>query len=271
VSLPQYLEWLRLSAGSGLLPSALKQNMEWVAYFSVPLVLAWWMRPIDASPAAANNGRTTLAVIVGMCGVAIAAAKPGAGAYHLMPFLPAIMWVLPRQLDTAGRSRWVTVVVPQAALVFVFAGAVIALLEQVQLAAVMQQRSSIADVEDLQGFLSTHDGVTQVGYGQRESLSFARPTAVFATGLYLIDQPAVREHQLAGLEVPEATIESLRQCRVNYWLIPKNEEPFSGVNSYDAVFLRPLYPERFRATFRAMHARVAQTRYFDVWQCRPTR
>ena len=108
-----------------------------------------------------------------------------------------------------------------------------------------------------------------MGYGLTESLSFERPALVFRTGRYFLDQPAIREQQLQGIAIPNATLAALASCRITFWLIPKGEAPFSDRNSYSGRYLEPLYPPAFRQAFLAAHRRVEQTRYFDVWRCQP--
>ena len=114
-----------------------------------------------------------------------------------------------------------------------------------------------------------HPGTVEMGYGSTEALAFVRPVLVFRSNAYLLDQPAVREHRLAGVHIPAATFDALRGCRVRYWLIPKGEEPFSGRNAYDAVLLRPLFPDEFRRAFAETYQLTSTTNYYDAWECKP--
>ena len=89
-----------------------------------------------------------------------------------------------------------------------------------------------------------------------------------ALGLYLIDAPAVQEHQLSRLPFPQATIDAIRQCRADVWLVPRGAEPFVGPNRYPAVDLASLFPDAFRTAFHAAYVADGHTDYFDVWRCR---
>jgi len=108
-----------------------------------------------------------------------------------------------------------------------------------------------------------------MGYGRDDRPTLVRPIVVFRSGTYLLDAPAVQEHQLSGIEIPPATIAALRACAVDYWLIPQGEEPFTGPNKYPAILLKPLFPESFRQAFFESYERDGRTQYYDVWQCRP--
>jgi hypothetical protein len=152
-------------------------------------------------------------------------------------------------------------------MAFLLVTVLVALAQQAQFIRTIRDRAALREVDDITAFADTHQGVVEMGYGGTEALSFARPVLVFRNDSYLLDQPAIREHQLAGVEVPRATIDALSSCRVSYWLIPKGEAPFSAVNSYAAVLLRPLYPPAFRAAIEATYNRAGSTRYYDVWQC----
>jgi hypothetical protein len=266
VSLNNYMTWVRLSGHTGLLLSTLRQNIEWAAFLCMPLLLARFVRSEPSCDEALGRALPAT-LLTGISGVIVAAAKPGAGAYHLLPFIPTIMYLLGRRA-AAWRFEITDRFAPKAVVAYVLVLLLLGTAQQAQLITTMRSRRSVHDAEDLVRFLSTHPGTVEMGYGRTEELSLLRPMLTFRNDSYLIDQPAVREHQLQGVEVPHTTIEAVAQCHVNYWLVPKGEAPFSGVNSYAAVFLRPLYPAQLRDAFAATHVLVGRTEYYDVWQCR---
>jgi hypothetical protein len=149
--------------------------------------------------------------------------------------------------------------------------AALALAQQTQFVTAVSRRAQVHDLDEVRRVGETHVGVVEMGYGSIESASFERPMLVFRNNSYFLDQPAIREHQLQGFDIPAATVQALARCRVDFWLIPKDEEPFSGVNSYPAVLLRPLYTEDFRLTFMRTHRLIESTTHFDVWQCTANR
>jgi hypothetical protein len=135
----------------------------------------------------------------------------------------------------------------------------------------MQGRRMLQEIRDIETFVAEHPGVVEMGYGVDDPMTFERPVLVFRNNAYLLDAPAVGEHQLAGLGIPPATLDALRQCRVNYWLVPKGEAPFTSLNMYPAVFLQPVFPDEFRRVFHQTHTLIATTEYFDAWQCHQVR
>src|SRR5262249_24481100 len=139
--------------------------------------------------------------------------------------------------------------------------------QQLQFVKTMADRRLLRESADISQFAESHQGTVAMGYGSSESLSLERPLLVFRSNGYLLDQPAIREHQLQGIELSRATIRAIAECRVNYWLIPRGEAPFSGRNSYAALLLRPLYPEEVRRVFEQAYSIVGSTTYYDIWQC----
>lgn len=272
VSLANYFHWFRLSANTGLLLSTLKQNVEWALYFCVPLLLAHFALPEGVrTDRERAPGRVTAALVAGMALLAIAAAKPGAGPYHLMAFLPTIAYLTAWQSaggDGPGHGDWF---VPRAAAAFVAAAIVVATLAQATFLSTMIDRRTRDEAGDVERFARAHGSSIAMGYGTSEAATLARPLLVFRNNAYLIDQPAVREFQLEGLELPAATLDAIAACRIEYWLIPRGEAPFSGRNVYTAAFLRPLYSDDFRARFLATYSKTSATEYFDVWQCAAAR
>jgi hypothetical protein len=208
---------------------------------------------------------TTLAA--SMAALAITAAKPGAGPYHFMPFLPTIAYLVAWRTSAFDARGTVEPLVPRLVIAFVTAAVVVALVQQVTFVATMIERRTRDEAADIEPFARAHQGAIAMGYGATEAFSLARPLLVFRNGSYLIDQPAIREHQLEGVELPAATLDALARCRIKYWLIPKGEPPFVGRNAYAAVFFRPIFPDAFRDTFHAAYAKTGSTEYYDVWEC----
>jgi hypothetical protein len=99
-------------------------------------------------------------------------------------------------------------------------------------------------------------------------MTFARTLTVFATGNYLLDVPAVQEHQLSGMEVPPSTYEAIRSCDVATWLIPKAGNPFDIRNDYPTTGYKQIFSTEFIAAFDAAYQRDGSTEYYDVWRCR---
>jgi len=267
VSWPQYLGWLRLSGSTGLLLSTLRQNLEWAGYLCLPLALSYYAVPRSVRPRSPSWRNVLAALGVGVTGVVIAAAKPGAGPYHLIPFLPIVVFIVAWHLAELSPRAMVDRHVAPAGLAFVMTAVLIAEAQEAQFVTTMRERNRLKESDDIVQFVDSHSGTVAMGYGATESLSLERPVLVFRYGSYLLDQPAIREHQLQGLELPPATTRAIAECQVNYWLIPRGEAPFSGRNGYAAVLLQPLYPEDFRKVFERTHSIVEATRYYDVWQC----
>lgn len=260
-SVSGYLSWIDLSRRTGLQLALVRRNAEWALFLTIAIMIA--------RVAAGPRARVTpveWALAIGTCGVVIAASKPGAGPYHLMPLVPIVAYC------TAVRLGRAPLAMPRvhscAACACITVLLVVAAAQQVQFVSTMIERRAIDDVGDVERFLAAHDGRVEMAYGRTERLSHARPLLAFRNRATLIDQPAVREHQLQGIAVPPATTSAIAGCVAAWWLVPKGEEPFSGVNGYPAVLLLPLYPEDMRRAFSAAHVLVGQTEYFDVWRCR---
>ena len=265
VSLNNYLGWVRLSGQTGLLLSLLRQNLEWAAFLTLPILLARLLsgRHVDRE---SDHREIRGALGLGLTLVVIAASKPGAGPYHLIPFVPVVVYLVAESVQR--RPLQVTgSLTAQAAVAYVIVLGVLGMAQSAQLVRTMGPRRALHEVDDIRRFLATHTGRVDMAYGQTEALSLERPELTFRSNSYLIDQPAIREYQLEGLALPPQTIEAVRHCRVNYWLVPKGERPFSGINSYAAVFVKPLYPAALQEAFTASHRLAEQTEYYDVWKC----
>jgi hypothetical protein len=270
VSFSNYVSWFRLSANNGLLWPLFTRNVEWAAWFLLPLILTAVATRTSLRSTDAEWRPAVWAMLTAMGLVVIAGSKPGAGPYHLLPLLPVMAFLIAQRIGQEALGAGIPVVRLTLVSIVVVAAA-IALVQQVQFVTTMQGRRMLQEIRDIETFVAEHPGVVEMGYGVDDPMTFERPVLVFRNNAYLLDAPAVGEHQLAGLGIPPATLDALRQCRVNYWLVPKGEAPFTSLNMYPAVFLQPVFPDEFRRVFHQTHTLIATTEYFDAWQCHQVR
>jgi hypothetical protein len=271
VSLEAYLLWVGLSARNGLLLSMLRQNIEWAGFLLLPLLVAWYGARPEDRPIDREWRWFVSSLLLAMAGVAVAASKPGAGPYHFTPFVPLVAYGVAAALRhhaPFAHDRGARVLVASWAA----AACLVALAQQESFLRTMLAREATDEIGDLRGFMGAHPNlVVEMGYSGDDRLTFARPELVFRSGSYTIDAPAVQEHQLSGIALPAATIETIRGCRADVWLIPRGAAPFEGPNRYPQMALAPLFSVEFKAAFHDAYERDGATRYYDIWRCRARR
>ncbi len=266
ISFHDYGTWILVSGAKGILWATLRQNVEWALYLVAPLVVALGIT-VRQQPLTVLSPAVAISLIVALGSVAVLASKPGAGPYHLLPFFPLIAFLTGLQihhLRVDEASRRVLVL----GISFTAVAMLIAIAQQMSFVSTVRQIDAVGPAADVTRFLDQHTGAAiQMGYSSDERLTFVRPLVVFRSGMYLLDQPAIQEHQLAGIEIPPAAVSALRACAVAYWLVPKSGEPFSAINRYPMTQGRPLYGTEFRQAFFESYRRSESTEYFDVWTC----
>jgi hypothetical protein len=268
VSLWAFLAWVELSAGNGIRAAALRQNLDWAAFVLIPWIVT--VMAARREPRPTTDWPLAAALGIGLAGVIIAAAKPGAGPYHLLPFVPVIAFGISRAIGE-GRPFPDHRLAAPAIVAWLATAAIAAGAQQASFFASLAESRSRDEAGDVAAFLDREPAlVVQMADSRYDRPTYARPVLTFRSGLYLIDTPAVQEHQLAGIPVPAATIDAIRRCRAGAWLVPAGTEPFAGVNRYPSMAMAPLYPDALRAAFRETYARAGRTAYFDVWRCRTT-
>ena len=264
VSLGNYLTWLRLSGGNGLEFGELRLNVEW-ALFLLMTVLhpLTFKRPSSVTPPI-----VVISLILGLCGVIMTAAKPGAGFYHLLPFVPCLAYLAVLVNDKHTRLGNRRLVWPSGILAFVLTLAFIAAIQQLYFFRTMPSEDPEAVVADLERYRSAHPNQPfAIGYGGPYALSLFRPLPVFWGGRYLVDAPAVMEHQLSNIPLPDSTVSAMRSCVIETWLIPRDAEPFDTRNVYPATHHSPIFSDAFRAAFFDRYRLNGHTEFYDVWTC----
>ncbi len=259
-----YWFWFTQSSRNGLRLRLLRPNIEWALSLAAPLSLPFFTNGFSSR----QPGAALLAAAMSL--VVVLGAKPGAGPHHLLPFVPLIVWFGAAAASAAGCS-WSS----RSIAAYVLPLLIVAAIQQTLFVSTMVSQVSLRVADDIDAFLRSHPSEKiEMGYSGTSNyfgtapLSYFRPLLVFHSGSYLLDAPAVQEHQLAGIEIPDSTLRALERCEAAYRLIPRDGEPFAARNLYPQTGHRPLFPDAFRAAFREYYSRTSSTRYFDVYACK---
>jgi hypothetical protein len=214
-----------------------------------------------------------------LCLVAIVpvCSKCGSGPHHLLPFTPLLgyEYVLLFRASRQSPSRWST---PLR-----FAWSMLALVVTVRAAGGVGEAiatwtheadTTRATAADIRSILERYPFERiEMGYGAtNQQATNLRPALVFASDRLTVDEAALTDMQLAGMRLPQATIDALTSCATPIWLIPRDEPPFSLPNLYGLFHpqiapVRPLFDREFREAFLLTYKRHESTEYFDVWRC----
>ena len=224
---------------------------------ALPLIVAWPAGP-ERRPrqdrAFAAAAAAALAVLL------YPASFTGAGAYHLVPFLPVLTEAFHRLRPENLAAR----VAPLAVLLFALPQAV------VTVAAMGEHRGEAVLAEEALALARQSPGSTiHMGYGdnQRSYMVSQLGKAVLALHGFpaLIDAQVLGELAFVGVDGSRRWVPYLRDCRIERWLVPKGERPFALTGYYDD---HPLFDADFRRAFADNYRLADSSKNFDIWQCR---
>lgn len=262
ISLQHYWEYLSLAAHNGLVAAQLRRNLEWCAFLAGPAAgLLWTMRRASSQ----GSAFSVVGLALSMLAVAGAAAKPGGGPLHLLPFVPVLAKTIVEVPPVAWNQLWAR----SLAIAFLSAVLLLAIQKQFTFVRTMTQRDLRPALLEIRSFARAHrSSRMEVGYGGTSYVPYARPEMVFVTREYLLDEPAVQEYRLSGMQMPQSTIQVVEECLIDFWLLPRGEEPFVVPSAYYPVGPREVFSDNFRLAFFRHYKRSGALEQFDVWQCR---
>lgn len=276
VSAVDYVHTMLNAAQPGLNWGTFGDRVEQVAIFQVLptlMVLLVTERPLERI----RRERFFLGALgLALVMVMIVASRSGSGKVHLVPLsIPLVFWLaivihddfawskLRKRRDWRSRVRlWV------ALLLFIdMVGTIIPV--NIRMGKLMYEGRHVdGAVEDLHNIMLHYPNRTvAMGYGttQHNEFTWFRPLLVFAGNPYLIDEGSTGDLQLAGHDLPAATYDVVKHCKVDIWLIPKGDPPFVLSS---ALGFAHLFSQHFRDVFRAHYERRAQSRYYDLYFCK---
>jgi hypothetical protein len=265
VSLSNYLAILKAATEHGLIVNFLIRNLQYSVLLLLPVLVTFYRERRPSYPQ-----MTYLASIVaGLLITSILGSKNGAGSYHLIPYIVPIL-----HLYFWRRSERAPHEATQVFANFAIAWAVTTLfLASTHLQALVRTyrdaslgRRIVAEVVNEE---TIYRGRTiEVGIGK----DFEDPRTryaylpTFAGQPYTISGAAIRDLQIGDKPIPDATIQYLKSCGTQVWLIPKGDAPFSATNSYYET-PHDAFDAPFQAAFIDRYHRVSSDELFDVWIC----
>jgi len=275
VSLTNYLLWLQSAGGHGLSNVLLLQNLVFLLFIGLPLglFLLWQHGSVGVRSWFATYPLVSMAAVVAALLVLIAASKIGSGPHHYLPFLPVLAFF------TAFASARVYAYRPTTNWsVYGFWSGVAAFLLAISFKAglalyyglkvVLFQANAVALAEDIATIMENNPGRNIfMGYGDgtQYPVTFLRTELAYAGQPYLIDAAALMDIQASGVEIPEATIDTMLADDSDIWLIPAGEEPFTLVSWYYRFTGGLLFDNRFRLAFGSNFYKESSTQYFDLY------
>jgi hypothetical protein len=284
ISLTNYLLWFHEASRHPFRLVEFLSNLRTAVTISLPaLLLLWGFHRVDPKNCLTylREQKLFLLALAGSLGfVTILASKFGAGNHHLLPLYPVIGFLcsdLYSRIPAGAPAPTVSYGSIARAACWLWLASTVATRIPVEFLATerkLNTRWSLAAAvtRDLTNIMHDHPGDRiEMGYSQSYSLTFYRPTLVFAGNPLTLDAPALDDMQLSGLAIPQGTIDYIKACRTQIWLIPKGEAPFVIPNIYADARIFPtrnLFEDRFRQAFLQQYQRVESSDYFDLWECR---
>jgi hypothetical protein len=268
VSLVNYAAFIDLALHHGLDRYLLLSNIRFSCVLVLPvLFLAWRHFRGEPQPNMLMGLVYCLSVFV----VCVIGGKKGAGPTHLIPFLPAFVFLLVRAARTARTPN--NEQVQAGSLAVYFLAAAIAYLPSfasnlVRLQAWSRTTNDPAFLREAEQLYADYpSAVMGAGGSESATLTEYKMVGVFAGGPLVFDTSTWMD--LDGAGVPDEVIERLLiDCRTPFWIIPNGGAPFTQTAAYDDG---PQFSDRFRELFQQGYRPVRKGEFYSVWACRDTR
>ena len=277
-SLTNYIAWLQQVRQKGINDAQVVKNLLWTGFVSLPTAIAAFQLSFTNFRAFKKSVLQTsfyaVSLMIGVGVTAVLGATRGALENNMLPFVPAILYLAVqfwKSIEIPQSSKFARIISPlsvSAILAFIVTISVaIYSTESILISRLINAPGSLV-VQDLQRFVDAHPRTAiAMGFGSDYPLTTYRPALVFADNPYLLDSASLMEMQASGLNnTPENTLNALRECKIDVWLIAKNQKPFEVFNYYPP--LQKLFSPEFRETFLQHYDRREQTEFYDAWFCK---
>lgn len=267
VGLVGYLEYISVATKQGFSSAELLHNVMFSAVLVSPAMLIYFLRK-PYWPRETIGFSVVLAI--GVVIAVLLGAKHGAGNHHILPFIPAVIYVTLQAATIEGRNHLLEVpgpVVVAGIFIAYFCGFVLfgyynshRLYGEYAHADVRRlQLEELKKISEL--YPRAEMGVTD---GRAYPQTFQRVELVLRGGEVSLEVPFLMDMRSVGLGHQEAE-QLIEGCQIDEWVLPLAGEPFTIAN----YFSRPqdLFSGKFRSVFHKEYRQVFSGQYYSVWSC----
>ena len=257
---------MQVNASHGLSLSKFVTNLEYAGLFTAPVWALGLWRPSDGRPWPRDLRVGVAALFITFVLVSSVASKPGAGNWHLLPFVPITLWLAAQSGRAWGKPAQLP---PYAVLAWSATVAFLGWTRHDDWVTYLWRNDAAQQAQEVHAIMTSHPtqpvmmGAGQSTYGAGYYSTFVRPVLVYAGQPYTFDPAAIMDLRKASR--PDDICASSRMWgswRDLLMLIPHGEAPFSMANNYGGL---PCFPENFRLGFEQDFKKISEGQWFDVW------
>lgn len=275
ISFTNYWTWLQQVRLKGINSAQIPKNLLWTGFIALPVAIAFIQSLLTNFDSlkrwSSKHFLYCTTLIAGIVVNAVISSTRGALENNMLPFVPLFVYLAIElfQIPTHSKqSKLITPINLSAAIAFTLSLCLAVYSTEVKFIDRMTTAPGHQAIADLDRIMAANPNRTiGMGYGAVSyQLSTYRPQLVFAGNPYLLDSASLMEMQASGMDnTPESTLNAIRTCQTEIWLIPKKNPPFQVYSYYPP--LQKLFSNKFRETFAEHYDRQSSSNFYDLWVC----
>ncbi|MBD1843815.1 glycosyltransferase family 39 protein [Cyanobacteria bacterium FACHB-63] len=276
ISFTNYWTWLQQVRLKGINSDQIPKNLLWTGFVALPVAIAFIQSLFTNFDSLkrwlSKHFLYCTTLIAGIVVNAVISSTRGALENNMLPFVPLLVYLAIElfQIPTHSKqSKLITPISLSAAIAFTLSLCLAVYSTEVKFINRMTTAPGHDAIADLDRIMARNPNRTiGMGYGAVSyQLSTYRPQLVFSGNPYLLDSASLMEMQASGMNnTPESTLNAMRTCQTEIWLIPKENPPFQVYSYYPP--LQKLFSDEFRKIFAAHYNRQSSSKFYDLWVCR---
>jgi|GEM_PF-3954328 len=257
ISLSNYLAVLHHASAHGLKVRQFLVNVSFILPPIVFLILVGFHRKFP----------WTFSVLALMCLLtSLVASKAGAGAYHLLPYLPLLLYfgaLAESELEPKSKQNARTFALCCFLGIFTQVPK-----EQKDIMRFWHRQPKTSEhLQDLRTLELKYPGPKTMAPTDDDNYDLMQltPELVAKGGRLFLDSPQIMDLVLGGGQLPEATYQALLKCEIPEFVLPSKGEPWAMTDWYSRT---PLYPDRLRTVFNASYEKIDTVGVFALYRCK---
>ena len=227
------------------------ENLIYLVFLFLPIFLFWREAKLER----VQRIKFLLIILIEFC-ITVIAAKPGAGFYHLIPFIPINALIIDKIRNNALNYG--------NPIKVLYVSLIIVSFTTVSLDLVLPMSKSwrrFSEAKKEVVYFEKKYPRLLMGVTDNQGYPYSFLRAILKGEQ--IDYNAYMDLQISGIS-DDTFVENLKNCRIQYILLTNIGNPFSLNNYYS---LKPLFSESVREAFKSRYNIIESGKHYSLYKC----
>jgi hypothetical protein len=269
VSIEGYIFWIKAANSHLKLFSSCLYNIVFLIIIMMPAI-ALLLKQKSNLKQYKNQFILIIATFISGLILSYFASKEGSSYYHISPMIAPVLLLLQSRDDWDGtfEFRFKHIIFALVLPVSFFVGTQYLFVAYYDAFIGDRSKTGAPVIEEMTSYINEKGSPALFAMGlgyPKHRQTVAGAHLLKMGGTYVLNEMALADWHASGIQIPQKTLDFIRDCKVPHWFIPAGDEPF---HTYIMYRRTEYMAEPIKEIFSKKYYKEKSGKYFDLWSCK---